>query len=157
MADSEFKRDALSQFFSPEVASHLAENEDLLSLNELDVEFIYVLVCNRKFEDIRPTNNQIAAIAFSHGALVMHRDGYVTCVAFGIPNAQSDANNLRRRLVDELATQLPDCLSIVHGNRTCLVGNVGSDRLINYGYLNPDYHEHMRILFALKQGETCEV
>ena len=70
---------------------------------------------------------------------------------------QPDLTERRIQLVEKLRQEVGSFLTIVHGECDCLVGSVGSEKLMGYTALIPGFKEKLHKLSSLNYGQVSEI
>ena len=96
--------------------------------------------------------------------IVIAGDGLVENVAvslviatFGtLPLKESELEDNRARVAARLMSELGPEIRLVHGSAVGLVGNFGTDTVIHYGSVLPNFGQILQRLLQLEFGQSAE-
>lgn len=157
MGDSKLSKEVLETFFTPELAAQIESFPDVMNndLNPALVDFALVLIPENKLDDVKRYSKIVSEVAVRNDGLLTLAHGNLLAIAFGLPIASANSVECRKCFVSDLRNNGGEQLSILHGQRTCLVGNIGNCNRYSYGFHFNGYIECIRRLFTVDSG-TCE-
>jgi len=120
------------------------------------IDFVITFVRGEGPAQVSERVARVTDLAMTHGATLFNVVGALAIMAYGTHPASSTESGSRSSLVRALREQLAGDVKFVHGAADGHYGLLGSQRLISYTFLVPQFDSILGALSRLEFGESEE-
>lgn len=132
------------------------ESEEYLDLKQYDVYFILIKTHEIVQNERTPVLSSIINKSTEHGALVEHLMGSIVLLSYGLLNNKIDYEK-KDKLINEIVSENPNNVAIVHGLQYTYAGNVGNNIRCSYGTILNNISTILTELGKLNFGDIKEI
>jgi hypothetical protein len=161
----ERRRRKLLRLFSPHLTPEIIEElvktpeRPIPSLQQAMIPYIILQVRDDDLAQVPVYMEKAFEVTLDAGGVIMSIMSSVVAVVYGIPVRIPDDESIaqRNQTLVRLGRDLGPNVRTVFGRASCLYGNGGSARRMNYGALIPDFSGSLETLLALEFGNSAEI
>ncbi len=157
-------KSTFEKFVSKDVAKKILNGDisdaELLEMKYVDVDFILIKVDDSHFESVPKQITNISNFLLDQENVFIDNLFSSFIYILIVNNELSDNTPLpdrRKELVYKLLKLFGNSISIIHGRRECLAGNLGNSRYMQYNYVLPGITSIMKSIIGLSIGKECEI